>query len=334
LKLRIGYSILLTGSKFPKVTGGYNAMNKDSNVKIYEVGLRDGLQLESKILTVDEKMELFLILQKANVDDFEFGSFVQPKQVPQMANAAEFYGHLQNYKNQVNLTALVPNLKGLEMAKEVGVTSVNYVFSASDTHNQQNVRKTTKESIESLEYLSQFASDHNIKLNVTIATSFGCPFEGKIPQERIMNILENLLSYNLNKITLADTTGMANPKQVYQLTKEVVTEWKNINLGCHFHNTRGMGLANILASLESGITTFDASLGGIGGCPFAPGATGNVCTEDVVHMLEEMGVNTSINLDRLIEASHKLAELLGHELPGQVAKAGKSSKLYPIPKST
>lgn len=305
-------------------------MNLADTVTIYEVGLRDGLQLESKILTVDEKIEIFSMLQKANVSEIEFGSFVHPKLVPQMANTASFYSHLMRY-DKMQLVALVPNLKGLELAKQIEVKSVNYVFSASDTHNEQNVRQTTEQSLENFKYISQFASDNDIILNVTVATSFGCPFEGTVPPQRIMILIEKLLLHNIKRITLADTTGMANPKQVYNLTKKVVNEWHNVEFGCHFHNTRGMGLTNILAGLEAGITIFDASLGGIGGCPFAPGATGNVCTEDVVHMLEEMGVDTSINLDDLIAASHRLKELLEHELPGQVAKAGKSSRLYPVP---
>lgn len=231
----------------------------------------------------------------------------------------------------MKLVALVPNLKGLEMAKEKGVRSFNYVLSASNTHNQQNVRQTTEESLNSFKVLSQFATENDLTQNVTVATSFGCPFEGTVPQSRIMRILDTLLLHNIKRITLADTTGMANPKQVYELTKEIADEWRNFEFGCHFHNTRGMGMANILAGMEAGITIYDSSIGGIGGCPFAPGATGNVCTEDVVHMLEEMGVRTSIDLDMLIAASHKLRDLLGHDLPGQVAKAGKSSRKYPVP---
>ena len=299
-------------------------------VTIYEVGLRDGLQLESKILTVDEKLDVFQLLQQANVPEVEFGSYVHPKLVPQMANTSEFFTQLNNVQD-MQLVALIPNLKGLELAKENGVKSVNYVVSASNTHNEQNVRQTTGQSLEKFKYLSQFAEDNDINLNVTVGTSFGCPFEGTVPQKRIMEILDELLLHNIKRITLADTTGMANPKQVYQLTREVVNEWRNFEFGCHFHNTRGMGLANIVAGLEAGITIYDASLGGIGGCPFAPGATGNVCTEDVVHMLEEMGVRTSIDLDQLIKASNRLKDLLGHDLPGQVAKAGKSSRLYPVP---
>ncbi|RFU64558.1 hydroxymethylglutaryl-CoA lyase [Peribacillus saganii] len=305
-------------------------MKLSGQVTIYEVGLRDGLQLESKILTVEEKLSVFNLLRKANVSEIEFGSFVHPKLVPQMANSGEFYSHLKELE-EMQLVALVPNLKGLELAKANGVKSVNYVISASDTHNKQNVRQTTEESLENFHQISQFAFSNGINVSVTIATSFGCPFEGTVPQERIMNIIDKLLVHNIKRITLADTTGMANPKQVYSLTKEVVNEWRNFEFACHFHNTRGMGLANIIGSFEAGISIFDSSLGGIGGCPFAPGATGNVCTEDVVHMLEEMGVRTSIDLDVLLEASKRLRDILGHELPGQVAKAGKSSRLYPVP---
>lgn len=299
-------------------------------VTIYEVGLRDGLQLESKIISIEEKLEVFVLLREAKVKEIEFGSFVHPKLVPQMANTSQLYSHIRKYQD-MELVALVPNLKGLEIAKDNNVKSVNYVLSASNTHNEQNVRQTTEESLNNFKYLSQFATDNEIALSVTVATSFGCPFEGSVPQKRVMNIVDELLSHNIKRITLADTTGMANPKQVYELTKEVVNEWRNFEFGCHFHNTRGMGLANIVAGMEGGISIFDASLGGIGGCPFAPGATGNVCTEDVVHMLEEMGIKTSIDLDKLLEASDKLRNILGHDLPGQVAKAGKSSRLYPVP---
>ena len=305
-------------------------MKTVDQVTIYEVGLRDGLQLEAVHLSVDEKLEIYRLLRKANVAEIEFGSFVHPKLVPQMANSGQFYSYLKADKD-VKLVGLIPNLKGLEIAKENGVRSVNYVVSASNTHNLQNVHQTTNESLEKFSHFAAFASQYGIHLNVTIATSFGCPFEGRIPPQHIMSIIEKLLSQNIARITLADTTGMANPKQVYQLTREIVNEWSNIEFGCHFHNTRGMGLANIVAGLQAGITVYDASLGGIGGCPFAPGATGNVCTEDVVHMIEEMGIRTSIELDPLIEASNKLKELLGHELPGQVAKAGKSSRRYAVP---
>ncbi|PLR75889.1 hydroxymethylglutaryl-CoA lyase [Bacillus sp. V3-13] len=305
-------------------------MKLEDQVTIYEVGLRDGLQLESKLLTVDEKLELFNLLYNAKVTEIEFGSFVHPKLVPQMANTAELYTCIEKYQDIKNV-ALVPNLKGLQNAAAVGVKTANFVLSASNTHNEQNVRQTTESSLETFKELSRFAEENNIRINVTVATSFGCPFEGAVPEQRVMTILEALLLNGAKRVTLADTTGMANPKQVYGLMKQVKNEGSNAEIGCHFHNTRGMGLANIIAGLEAGVTIYDSSIGGIGGCPFAPGATGNVSTEDVVHMLEEMGVKTGIHLDQLLEASCKLRDILGHDLPGQVMKAGKSSRLYPVP---
>ncbi|WHY71478.1 hydroxymethylglutaryl-CoA lyase [Fictibacillus enclensis] len=305
-------------------------MKLAGEVTIYEVGLRDGLQLESRILNVAEKKRIADQLLKAGVSELEFGSFVHPKLVPQMANTAELYTELKQSVS-AKLVALVPNHKGIQLADDSGVQFINYVLSASDTHNQQNVRQTTDESLNQFQKMSQYGFDHGMELNVTVATSFGCPFEGQVPQSRIMSIIDTLTESNIKRITLADTTGMANPKQVYDLTKAVKDEWRTMEFGCHFHNTRGMGLANILAAMEAGITIYDSSIGGLGGCPFAPGATGNVCTEDVVHMLEEMGVHTAIDLDQLLAASEEMKNRLGHELPGQVMKAGKSSRLYPIP---
>ncbi|MDQ0269666.1 hydroxymethylglutaryl-CoA lyase [Cytobacillus purgationiresistens] len=305
-------------------------MRLASSVTINEVGLRDGLQLESKILSVEEKMTIYHLLKRSNVPEIEFGSFVHPRLVPQMANSGELFAQIQENKEE-KLVALIPNLKGLERAKEMGVRTVNFVFSASNTHNLQNVRQSTQESLGTLKTLAQYATDHDISLHIALATSFGCPFEGTIAPQHIMNITEELLQYEIKRITYADTTGMANPKQVYDLMTQVSAEWKSFEFACHFHNTRGMGMANINAAIEAGITIFDSSLGGIGGCPFAPGATGNVCTEDVVHMLDEMGVQTNIDLDGLIQASMKLKEILGHDLPGQVVKAGKSTRRYPVP---
>ncbi|MBN6886639.1 hydroxymethylglutaryl-CoA lyase [Cytobacillus horneckiae] len=305
-------------------------MRLSEEVTINEVGLRDGLQLESTVLSASQKAVIYTHLKKANVQEIEFGSFVHPKLVPQMANTGEFFEKIKG-DTDVILTALIPNLRGLERANEYGVNAANFVFSASNTHNLQNVRQTTEQSLESLKIIVQYASAHQIDLHISIATSFGCPFEGTAPQENIMKITEQLLNYNIKRITYADTTGMANPMQVNRLMKEIKQEWKNFEFGCHFHNTRGMGLVNILAAMEANIAIFDSSLGGIGGCPFAPGATGNVCSEDVVHMLEEMGVRTGVDLDELLQASLQLKEFLGHELPGQVMKAGKSTRRYPVP---
>lgn len=305
-------------------------VNFPDEVKINDVMLRDGLQLEDKILSVNEKYNLAVRLIKADVKSLEIGSFVHPKLVPQMASTGELFARLKEYKNMNSIT-LVPNLKGAQIASEHGLSQLNFVFSASNTHNLQNVRQTTEESINQFEAIKEFCDEHTIKLDVSVATSFGCPFEGQIDEDRIQSIVMRIIESKPNIVTLADTTGMANPKQVYRLMKRLIMEYPDHRFNLHFHNTRGMGLTNVLAGMEAGIRSFDTSLGGLGGCPFAPGATGNVCTEDVVHMLHSMGVKTGISLDKLIDTSAALRDLLGHELASSVLKAGKFDRRYPVP---
>ncbi|PIC64912.1 hydroxymethylglutaryl-CoA lyase [Sporosarcina sp. P13] len=300
-------------------------------IKINEVVLRDGLQLEKKILSVEEKTLLFNELQVAGVKSFEFGSFVHPKRVPQMATSGELFTNITNGNEDADLIALVPNLKGVEIAKSFAVKQVNFVFSASDTHNLQNVQSTTQESLEELRLIDNFCKVNDMLLDVTIATTFGCPFEGDISIERILTILESLSHFTVNNLTLADTTGMANPLQVHELLNEVFAAQPDLDVSLHFHNTRGLGLANILAAIQSGVTSFDTALGGLGGCPFAPGATGNVCTEDVVHMLHSMNIETTIDLDRLLEVSRLLERIIEHPNSGYIVKAGPYNRRYSIP---
>ncbi|TWI58107.1 hydroxymethylglutaryl-CoA lyase [Halalkalibacter nanhaiisediminis] len=305
-------------------------MNLSKSVTINEVALRDGLQLEEKILTVAEKKLLFEKLENASILNVEFGSFVHPKAVPQMANSKELFMDI-GQKEHVTLISLIPNLKGAQIAAELGVKEVNYVFSISNTHNEQNVRKSTERSLEGFKDIKLYCDLHNIVVDVTLATSFGCPFEGKISEEKVLALTDQLIENEAHIVTFADTTGMANPEQIYRLMSKVKQKYPQQLFGLHLHNTRGMGLANIIAGMQAGINRFDTALGGIGGCPFAPGATGNVCTEDVVHMLEEMGIQTNIQIDPLLEASHLLKQLLGQQLPSYVAKAGKSTRKYPVP---
>lgn len=306
-------------------------MKLPKKVKINEVVLRDGLQLEDKVLTVDEKKALFDQLVKADLRTLEFGSFVHPKLVPQMTNSGELFELISKKSNQLELIALIPNLKGAKNAQEKGVERLNFVFSASDTHNRQNVQKSTEESLEELKGILVYCEDHGMLVNVSVATTFGCPFEGEVSKGRIEWILEQLVPLNVETITLADTTGMANPQQVYDLVSEMTTKFPEQSFNLHFHNTRGMGLANMLGAMQAGITSFDASLGGLGGCPFAPGATGNICTEDVVHMLHSMGIETGLSLEKLMAASKALQQYVGHETPSYVLKAGPYDRKYPVP---
>ena len=300
-------------------------------VQLNEVVLRDGLQLEEKILTVEEKQQLYEALTRAGVSSYEFGAFVHPKRVPQMANSGDFYSAIEGDAEDTSLIALIPNLKGAERAKAFGVTEVNYVFSISNSHNLQNVQQSTEKSLEDLKAIREYCRQNGMALNVSCATTFGCPFEGEVPVDRVLTIIEEIVSLDVPLIALADTTGMANPKQVYDLMKQVLERFPQQTFNLHFHNTRGMGLANILAGIEAGVRNFDTALGGIGGCPFAPGATGNVCTEDTVHMLHAMGIETGLELESLVDASTLLSELAGHASPSYLVKAGPSTRKYPIP---
>ncbi|MTD30587.1 hydroxymethylglutaryl-CoA lyase [Planomicrobium sp. YIM 101495] len=300
-------------------------------IKLNEVGLRDGLQLEEVIVTVQDKKLLYEMIKRAGVESFEFGAFVHPKRVPQMANSDAFYEEVISDAEQIALIGLIPNMRGAERAAAAGVKEVNYVLSVSDTHNLQNVQQPTNKSMEDLIGIHHYCKGKGIALHVSFATTFGCPFEGEIAAERVLELIGQLSELDIASITLADTTGMANPKQVEDLVRKVVKQFPEQRFRLHFHNTRGMGLTNILAGIEAGIYEFDTALGGIGGCPFAPGATGNVCTEDVVHMVESMGMKTGTDLTGLLEASGELAKIIGHETASYLTKAGPSSRRYPVP---
>ncbi|OYV53046.1 MAG: hydroxymethylglutaryl-CoA lyase, partial [Rhodospirillales bacterium 20-60-12] len=230
-------------------------------------------------------------------------------------------------------TALVPNRRGAENALAAGADEINMVMSASETHNKANMRMSCAESLAGFEQIMQAAEGTGGIINGSIATSFGCPFEGGQPAARILGIVHRYMDLGVDGISLADTTGMANPKQVAALVGDVLQLIGPDALTLHFHNTRGMGLANVLAAYQAGARRFDAALGGLGGCPFAPGATGNICTEDLVNMLEEMGIPTNVDLAALIEVSRTLPKLLGHDIPGQLVKAGRNSDRHMLPAS-
>jgi hydroxymethylglutaryl-CoA lyase len=201
-------------------------------------------------------------------------------------------------------------------------------MSASETHNRKNVNRSTAQSLEGFQDVMRVVAGTRVKINGTVSTAFGCPFEGTVAPERVLQFAEQYLDMGFYGITLADTTGMAHPLQVEALTAAAVARFPGAELTLHFHNTRGMGLANVLAAIKAGAARFDASLGGLGGCPFAPGATGNICTEDLVHMLQAMGYDTGVDLDGLLKIARRLPSIVGHEVPGQVAKAGKITDLH------
>lgn len=299
-------------------------------IYIQEVVTRDGFQIEPSFVSTDEKISLINELSQIGLAKIEVTSFVSPKAVPNLRDAEEVMSGIRR-DSAVTYVALVPNARGAERAIACGMDEINLVMSGSETHNQANVRRSCEESLKGFAEVIHIAKGSDVLINGTIATSFGCPFEGGIPPVRVLSFIERYLELGMNSITLADTTGMAHPKQVKELSQEVRKKWPTIPLTLHFHNTRGMGLANVLAGVEAGVFRYDSALGGLGGCPFAPGATGNICTEDLVHMLQIMGYETGVDIDLLLDIARKLPNIVGHDVPGQVAKAGKITDLHPTP---
>ncbi len=294
-------------------------------VCVREVGLRDGLQMVATILPTERKIEWCFLAAKAGVTEIEVTSFVPAKVLPQFADAEEVVRAALAI-GTIKPSALVPNLKGAERAFRLGLPQITYVLSASDAHNRANVRRSTEESI------SEFANIVEMRnqlpglrphLSVGISTSFGCTIAGSIPEERVINIASTLAQSGADEIIVADTVGYADPVQVRRLVSSVKSEVGAIPVGCHFHDTRGLGLANITVALDIGIRIFDASLGGLGGCPYAPGATGNVTTEDTVFLLERLGFDTGIDLQALIDLRKKVELWLpGENMSGAIARAG------------
>ncbi|MBB3329284.1 hydroxymethylglutaryl-CoA lyase [Halomonas campaniensis] len=305
-----------------------------TQLQINEVAPRDGFQIEATFVPTAAKIRLIDALSATGLARIEATSFVSPKAVPALADAAEVVAGITR-RPGVGITVLVPNLKGAERALAAGVDEINLVMSASDSHGLANLRMTSAQSLEQLAAIVEAVRAHpqgrELFINASLSTSFGCPFEGAVAEARVLALVERQLALGVQGVTLCDTTGMANPAQVARLCEAAQARFPGIPFTLHFHNTRGMGLANALAAWQAGITRFDASLGGLGGCPYAPGATGNVCTEDLVHMFEQMGVATGVDLDALLAASATLPELVGHETPGQVVKAGKADRRYPMP---
>ena len=285
-----------------------------STVSIREVAPRDGLQNEDPV-PADAKVRLIDALSDTGVRRIEAVSFVHPKAIPQMADADEVWSKVRRNPG-VRYSALIPNTRGAQRAIAAGFREIEVVVSASDTHNRRNLNRSTEESLDDIAQLIPLVHDAGATLEVIVATSFGCPYEGDIDPDRVAGIVARVRADGADRIAFGDTTGMGTPRRVRDLLSAVRPDL------LHFHNTRGTGLANILTALDLGITEFDASAGGLGGCPYAPGASGNVATEEVVHMLHDMGVDTGIDLDRLIEAAALAEEIVGRPLPSGVLRAG------------
>ena len=294
-------------------------------VSIREVGPRDGLQNEDPIPT-DAKVKLLDALSATGVRRIEAVSFVHPRAIPQMADADEVWRRATPAPG-VRYSALVPNSRGGERALAAGFTEIEVVVSASDTHNRRNVNRSTAESLDDIAALIGPLHEAGASVEVIVATSFGCPYEGDVDPFRVADIADRVVADGADRVAFGDTTGMGTPRRVRELITAVRDRQPDVPVLLHFHNTRGTALANLLTALQLGISEYDASVGGLGGCPYAPGASGNVATEEVVHMLHDMGVDTGIDLDALIEAAALAEELVGRQLPSGVLRAGPRSRL-------
>ena len=294
-----------------------------------EVATRDGFQIEPHFIPTDLKVELIDALSQCGYAKIEATSFTSPKAIPMLKDAEEVMSRIQR-NPKVEYSVLVPNLRGAQRALDSKADELNLVMSTSETHNRSNLRMGREESFSALREVIEFINGR-IPINVSLSTAFGCPMEGDVPQDIVINYVSRFDNLGVRGVTICDTTGMAQPVQVQKMIDALHKQFKHLQLTMHFHNTRGMGLANILASVQSGITRFDGSLGGLGGCPYAPGASGNVCSEDAIHMVDAMGYDTGINIDALLAIAKGLPRIVGHDVPGQVAKAGRIHDLHPEP---
>jgi len=291
--------------------------------------VRDGFQIEPVFVPTARKVALINALGRTGLSKIEVTSFSSPKAIPALADAEEVMRLIDRVPG-VEYAALVPNVRGAQRALACEVDELNLVMSASPSHNQANLRMGMEQS------LAQFADivttvSGQARINASLSTAFGCPFDGDVPAARVLELVQRFVDLGITRVALCDTTGMANPAQVRRLFSAVIERWPAVTFTAHFHDTRAMGLANALAALEAGVRHFDASLGGLGGCPFAPGASGNVCTEDMVHMFQAMGCDTGVDLELLLTLARSLPDIVGHPVPGQVMKAGPATRRYPNP---
>ncbi|HUL96313.1 MAG TPA: hydroxymethylglutaryl-CoA lyase [Usitatibacter sp.] len=302
---------------------------------INDVAVRDGFQIEKSFVPTATKVEVINQLSRTGLHKIEVTSFVSPKAVPALADANDVLAQIDRVPGVVYV-ALVPNLRGVRDATAARrkPDEVNAVISASETHNRANINRTHEQSLAELPAMVKAAHAAGLKITMSLSTTFGCPFEGRVHEDVVYDFVARFRDAGLDGISLADTTGMANPRQVLELTGNVMSRFPPPNetyYTLHFHNTRGMGLANVVAGIEAGVRSFDGSVSGLGGCPFAPGATGNICTEDMVNMLEDMGYDTRVDLAKLLAVARRIPAVVGHEVPGQVMKAGQTLELHEPP---
>ena len=295
-----------------------------------EVATRDGFQNEAAFIDTDDKIALIDRLSACGYAKIEVTSFTSPKAIPALRDAEAVMHGIERVPGVV-YTVLVPNVRGAERALSCNVNEVNLVMSVSESHNRANLRMTREQSFAQLRDVIDAVRGTGVAINVSLSTAMGCPMEGDVPVDDVLGWMQRFAELGVQGVTLCDTTGMAHPAQVRALCERASQAFGALELTLHFHNTRGMALANTLAALDAGIVRFDASLGGLGGCPYAPGASGNVCTEELVHMLELDGYDTGVNLAAVLDAAALLPGLISHDVPSQILKAGRRLDLHPVP---
>jgi hydroxymethylglutaryl-CoA lyase len=301
-------------------------------IHMQEVGPRDGLQMESVFVPTADKIAFVDALSRTGFAKIEVTAFVSPKAIPALRDAEDVMRGIARVPGVV-VTALVPNVRGAERAIDAGTDELNLVMSATETHNLANLRMTREQSFAGLAEVASIAVDAGVAVNISLSCAFGCPMEGDVADLVVLRWCERFVELGASGITLCDTTGMAYPGQVAALARTVRNRWPGTQLTMHFHDTRGLGLPNILAAIDAGVDRFDASVGGLGGCPYAPGASGNVCTETVVHALELMGYDTGVDLAALLDVSRRVPALVGHDVASPIVKAGRRLDLHPEPAS-
>jgi hydroxymethylglutaryl-CoA lyase len=289
-------------------------------VTIYEVGPRDGLQNEPRPVSTADKVAFIDALSQTGLKAIEITSFVNPKWIPQLADAEDVARAIRR-RAGVRYSCLVPNRQGLERALAAGMDEVAVFLSASETHNKKNVNKTIADTLKAFADTVPPALEAGLAVRAYVSTAFGCPYEGDVPPERVVSLSRELLAMGIYQLSISDTIGVANPVQVEDVLEKVLAETKLEQIAVHFHDTQGTALANCVAALRLGVTTIDSSVGGLGGCPYAPGASGNLATDDLVAMLHSMGIHTGIDLDKLIDAARLAATFVGHDLPSKYLKA-------------